>query len=157
MFRALGHTLQACEAIRSRFWLPCDCACVVDFELETLCQALAAHHPHASPHIPAQRACEGFLPAAPEPQTPRDRSCCPDSCRTSYIATPSHPLRPCCLPNCTLASELLGFYRFLGHLDLDSWRKGPWQKTFTVSEGELSYVQQPGRLQVYLYSCPHGL
>lgn len=47
-------------------------------------------------------------------------SCCPESCRTSYIATPSHPLRPFfCLPNCIAKCINLDITTYDG--DSDPW------------------------------------
>jgi len=47
-------------------------------------------------------------------------SCCPESCRTSYIATPSHPLRPfACLPNCIAKCVGLDITTYDG--DSDPW------------------------------------
>ncbi|CAE7521578.1 URA2, partial [Symbiodinium natans] len=46
-------------------------------------------------------------------------SCCPESCLTSYITTPSHPLRPCCLPNCIMQRFGLEITTYDG--DPDPW------------------------------------
>ncbi|CAE7473048.1 URA2 [Symbiodinium natans] len=46
-------------------------------------------------------------------------SCCPERCRTSYIASPSHPLTPCCLPNCLMSCCGLGITTYDG--DAEPW------------------------------------